>query len=99
MYLIGVGAGMVLFFFLQFASPEEAIRQRRRRAGKLDAAELDEMEEEELEERMRRTPRILNAPEPQPPLSPWTGQMPAPPQYGPWSTSSQQRPPQINGRG
>lgn len=100
MYLIGIGAGMVLFVLLQFATPEEVIRQRRRRAGKMDAAELDEMEEEELEERMRRTPRVLNAPEPQPPVNPWPTQMPPPPQYGPWSTQSQQqRPPRTNGRG
>ena len=98
LYLIGIGAGIVLFLFLQFASPEEAIRQRRRRAGKLDAAEIDEMEEEELEARMRRTPRILNAPEQQPPLSSWPTSMPAPPATGPWSTGSQPRPPQVNGQ-
>ncbi|MEP7379703.1 MAG: MgtC/SapB family protein [Chloroflexota bacterium] len=100
LYIIGIGAGLLLLLFLQFASPEEAIRQRRRRAGKLDAAELDEMEEDELEERMRRTPRVLNAPEGQPPLTQWPTQMPAPSQYGPWSTGAQpqQRPPQTTGR-
>ncbi|MDL2335098.1 MAG: MgtC/SapB family protein [Chloroflexota bacterium] len=98
LYLIGIGAGLLLFVLLQFATPEEVIRQRRRRSGKMDAAELEEMEEEELEERMRRTPRVLNAPEQQPPMSSWPTQMPAPPQYGPWSTGAQQRPPQSNGR-
>ncbi|MEO8625216.1 MAG: MgtC/SapB family protein [Candidatus Limnocylindrales bacterium] len=44
MYIIGIGAGLLLFLFLQFATPEEVIRQHRRRAGQMDAAELDETE-------------------------------------------------------
>jgi putative Mg2+ transporter-C (MgtC) family protein len=99
LYLIGIGAGVLLFLLLQFASPEEAIRTRRRRAGKLDAAELDEMEEEELEERMKRTPRMFSAPQAQPPAAQWPAQMPPPPSYGPWSTGAQQKPPGMNGRG
>ncbi|MEP7360312.1 MAG: MgtC/SapB family protein [Chloroflexota bacterium] len=99
LYLIGIGAGVLLFVLLQFASPEETIRMRRRRAGKLDAAELDELEEEELEERIRRTPRMYSAPQAQPPAAQWPAQAPPPAGYGPWSTGSQQKPPAINGRG
>ena len=99
LYVIGIGAGVVLFLLLQFASPEEAIRQRRRRKGLMDAAELDELEEQELEERLKRTPRMYSGPEPQPPAVPWPAQIPAPPSYGPWSTGGQQRPPGMNGRG
>jgi putative Mg2+ transporter-C (MgtC) family protein len=99
LYLIGIGAGVILFLLLQFASPEEAIRQRRRRMGKMDAAELDELEEQELEERLKRTPRMYSAPEQQPPAAQWPAQMPPPPAYGPWSTGGQARPPGMNGRG
>ncbi len=99
LYVIGIGAGVILFLLLQFASPEEAIRQRRRRMGKLDAAELDELEEQELEERLKRTPRMYSAPEVQPPAAQWPTQMPPPPAYGPWSTGGQGRPPGMNGRG
>jgi putative Mg2+ transporter-C (MgtC) family protein len=108
LYLIGIGAGVLLFFLLQFASPEEAIRTRRRKAGLLDPAELTEMEEEEIEERMKSPPRMYSAPgqhpqqpqlPPQPPAAQWPAQLPAPPSYGPWSTGGQQRPPGMNGRG
>jgi putative Mg2+ transporter-C (MgtC) family protein len=92
MYLIGVGAGVILFLLLQFASPEEAIRQRRRRMGKMDAAELDELEEEQLLERLKRAPRM---PEQPAPAAQWPTQMPAP---GPWSTAGQGRPPGMNNR-
>ena len=100
LYLIGIGAGLLLFFMLQFASPEEMIRRRRRRAGKLDAAEIEELEEEEREERMKRTPRTYNAPV-QPPTGPWPpASIAAPPAYGPWSTGNQeQRQPPTNGTG
>jgi uncharacterized membrane protein YhiD involved in acid resistance len=99
LYVIGIGAGVILFLLLQFASPEEAIRQRRRRMGKMDAAELDELEEAELEERLKRTPRMFSAPVQQPPAAQWPTQMPTPPSYGPWSTGGQPRPPGMNGRG
>ena len=100
MYLIGIGAGVLLFFLLQFASPEEVIRQRRRRAGKMDDAELDEMEEEELEQRLKQTEKTYSAPEKPPPASPWPpASVPAPPAYGPWSTGPQQGSPTTNGRG
>ncbi len=93
LYLIGIGAGVTVFILLQFAGPEEFIRSRRRRAGKVDAAEEDEAAEqdEEDEERLKRTPRALNAPPPRPPMAPWPATAPAPPGYGPWSTTA--RPP------
>jgi putative Mg2+ transporter-C (MgtC) family protein len=102
MYLIGIGAGVLLFFMLQFASPEEMIRTRRRRAGKLDAAELDELQEEEMErriEQIEKTPRQYSAPQP-PPTAAWPpSSIPAPPPYGPWSTGNQQgRQPPTSGR-
>lgn len=91
LYLIGIGAGVTVFILLQFAGPEEFIRSRRRRAGKVDAAEEDEIAEDELEERLKRTLRALNAPKPQPPMSAWPAALPAPPGYGPWSTTVQQQ--------
>lgn len=94
--LIGIGAGVLLFILLQFAGPEEVIREirKRRGLGTMDP-EADFVAEEE------RTPRPLNAPQrqPQPPMYAWPGQVPTPPAYGPWSTGTQQRPPQGNGRG
>jgi len=103
LFLIGIGTGVILFFLLQFASPEEVIRTRRRRAGKLDDAELDELDEMELEERlknMEKTGSQYTAPVQPPAPTPWPApSIPAPPAYGPWSTSQQQRPPQSNGRG
>ena len=103
MYLIGVGAGVILFFLLQFASPEEVIRTRRRAAGKLDEAEMDEMEEEELDDRLKQAEKPgsrYTAPVQPPPASPWPpASIPAPPAHSPWSTGSQQGPPTTNGRG
>jgi uncharacterized membrane protein YhiD involved in acid resistance len=104
LYLIGIGAGVLMFVLLQFAGPEEFIRARRKRSG-LDSQdpENDFVAEEEAahqdEERLKRTPRPLNAPLPQPPMYSSPGQIPAPPAYGPWSTGSQPRPPGMNGRG
>jgi putative Mg2+ transporter-C (MgtC) family protein len=104
MYLIGIGAGLLLFILLQFAGPEEFIRERRRRRGlpSLDPDDdvlLAEEADEEDDERLKRTPRPLNAPLPQPPMYSSPGQIPAPPAYGPWSTGSQPRLPGMNGRG
>lgn len=104
MYIIGIGAGVLMFVLLQFAGPEEFIRARRKRKG-LDSQdpENDFVAEEEAaqedEDRLKRTPRPLNAPQPQPPMHAWPGQIPAPPAYGPWSTGAQQQPPRSNGRG
>jgi uncharacterized membrane protein YhiD involved in acid resistance len=104
MYLIGIGAGVLMFVLLQFAGPEEFIRARRKSKG-LDSQdpENDFVAEEEAahadEERLERTPRPLNAPLPQPPMYSNPSQIPAPPAYGPWSTGNQSRPPRPNGRG
>ena len=109
MYLIGIGAGVLMFVLLQFAGPEEFIRARRKRKG-LDSQdpENDFVAEEEAatddDERPKGTPRPMNAPQPQPPIYAWPAQTPAPPTYGspghgPWSTATQQRPPQGNSRG
>ena len=103
LYLIGIGAGLLLFVLLQFAGPEEFIRTRRKRRG-LDSIDpendfVGDAPDEEDAERLKRTPRPLSAPEQQPPMNAWPGQAPAPPPYGPWSTGTSQRPPQSNGRG
>ena len=104
LYLIGIGAGLLLFVLLQFAGPEEFIRARRKKRGLSSIDPEDDFSavqdaDEEDDERLKRTPRPLNAPLPQPPMYSGPGQIPAPPAYGPWSTGSQQRPPQSNGRG
>lgn len=96
LYLIGIGAGVTLFILLQFAGPEEFIRARRRRAGKPDIDEGDGPVEED-EERLRRTPRALSAPPPQPPTA-WPASFPAPPGYGPWSTTTRTQPGQVDRR-
>ncbi|MEA2676489.1 MAG: putative Mg2+ transporter-C (MgtC) family protein [Chloroflexota bacterium] len=105
LYLIGIGAGVLLFILLQFAAPEEFIRTRRKRKGldSIDAEddfmnELAEAEDED-EERLKRTPRPLSAPLPQPPMNAWPGSIPAPPAHGLWSTGTKQGPPPTNGRG
>ena len=98
MYLIGVGVGVILFLLLQFASPEELVRSRRKRAGLLDAAEEDEIAEEELEERLRRTPRALSTPQSPAPPTAWPQPVASPP-FGPWSTTAQPpRQSQMDGR-
>ena len=97
LYLIGIGAGVTVFILLQFAGPEEFIRARRRRAGKPDVDDEDEKAEED-EERLKRTPRALSAPPPQPPASAWPATLPAPPGYGPWSTTAGSQPGQVDRR-
>jgi uncharacterized membrane protein YhiD involved in acid resistance len=102
MYLIGVGAGVVLFVLLQFAAPEELIRNRRKRAG-LDTIDPEDdfraaaLEDADLEQ-AKPNPTPPSGAASQQPLSPWPVQLPAPPSYGPWSTQSQQQSPQSTGR-
>jgi uncharacterized membrane protein YhiD involved in acid resistance len=97
LYLIGIGAGVTLFMLLQFAGPERFIRDRRRRAGKLDAAEEDAIAEEELEERLKR-PTNAPQPQPRPQMASWPPSMPAAPGYGPWSTTARPQPGQADRR-
>lgn len=103
LYLLGIGAGLLMFVLLQFAGPEEFIRKRRKRMG-LDSQDpendfvAEELASQDDDERLKRTPRPLNAPQPQAPMSAWPGQIPAPPVHGPWSTGNQQ-PPREDGRG
>ena len=93
MYVIGIGAGVLMFVLLQFAGPEEFIRARRKRMGlNSQDPENDFVAEESA------APRPSNAPQPQSPMYASPSQIPAPPAYGPWSTGAQQRPPQSNGR-
>lgn len=105
MYVIGIGAGLLLFVLLQFAGPEEFIRERRKRRGLKSIDPEDDFmgDEEDADKndaaRLKRTPPpTLNAPYPQPHAYSGPSQIPAPPAYGPWSTGSQGQPPQTNGR-
>jgi len=97
LYVIGIGAGVTVFILLQFAGPEEFIRARRRHAGKHDVDEEDEKAEEDSE-RLKQTPRALSAPPPEPPASAWPATLPAPPGYGPWSTTAGSQPGQVDRR-
>lgn len=90
LYVIGVGAGVVLFVLLQFAAPEEFVRDRRKRRGLQSIDPEDDFMTDDEE----RTP---DAARPQP-LYASPGQVPAKPPYGPWSTATQQ-PPGPNGPG
>jgi uncharacterized membrane protein YhiD involved in acid resistance len=63
MYAVGVGAGVLLFVLLQFASPEELIRSRRHQAGMLDAAEEEEIAEHELAQRLEPAHRGAMTPQ------------------------------------
>lgn len=93
LYLLGIGAGLLMFVLLQFAGPEEFIRKRRKRMG-LDSQDPEnDFVAEEL-----ASPRPPNAPQPQAPMSAWPDQIPAPPAHGPWSTGNQQ-PPREDSRG
>jgi hypothetical protein len=90
--MIGIGAGVAVFILLQFAGPEEFIRSRRRRAGKLDEADdEDEGAEQEQDEGLTRTPPA-RAPQPRTPMPAWPASIPAPPAYAPWSTASGPQP-------
>lgn len=103
MYVIGIGAGVLMFVLLQFAGPEEFIRARRKRRG-LDSQDpendfvAEELAAQEDEERLKRTPRPLSAPQQQQPMYVWPGQVEAPRASGPWSTGAQQPPPRSDGR-
>ena len=99
MYVIGIGAGLLLFVLLQFAGPEEFIKEQRKRRGLksidpdddfaiADEADAPEKDEDGLE----RRPRPHNAPKPQQSMYASPGQIPAPPAYGPWSTGAQHAP-------
>jgi putative Mg2+ transporter-C (MgtC) family protein len=97
LYVVGVGAGLVLFVLLQFAAPEEFIRDRRMRRG----LQSIDPEDDFMTDDAARTP---SAPQPQPqpqpqPLYASPGQVPAPSAYGPWSTAPRQQPPRPNGPG
>jgi len=96
-YVIGIGAGVTLFILLQFAGPEEYIRNRRRRAGKLDDAEQEELAEAELEERIKHPPPS-KSPQPQPTMAAWPASVPPPPINGPWSTVARTQPGQDRPR-
>lgn len=95
LYVIGIGAGLALFFLLQFATPEEYIRERRRRAGKIDPTDEDE---EANAEEQQRVPRTASPQQPQPRPSAWPSAMPPAPGYGPWSTTARPQPGQTNRR-
>lgn len=99
MYVIGIGAGLLLFVLLQFAGPEEFIKERRKRRGlksidpEDDFAIADEADAPDKDdERLKRTPRPLNAPQPQQSMYAGPSQIPAPPAFGPWSTAGQHAP-------
>jgi uncharacterized membrane protein YhiD involved in acid resistance len=98
LYLIGVGAGVTVFILLQFAGPEEYIRSRRARAGKVNAAEEDEVAESGLEERLKHAPGPTGAPQPQPPMPEWPASVAPPPVNGPWSTTVRRQPGQTDRR-
>jgi putative Mg2+ transporter-C (MgtC) family protein len=95
--LLGVGAGVLLFVLLQFAGPEEVIRNIRKRRGLGTMDPETDFAGEEESEPGKQTPR----PHPQPqtrPVSAWPAQIPAPPAYGLWSTTAQ-APRPTDGRG
>jgi putative Mg2+ transporter-C (MgtC) family protein len=102
LYVIGIGAGVLLFILLQFAGPEEFIRERRRRRGLKSIDPEDDFdaidESDDADQRVQPTPRPVPAPQPQT-MYAGPASIPAPPAYGPWSTATQQGPPQVNGRG
>ena len=98
LYLIGIGAGVTVFILLQFAGPEEFIRSRRQRAGKLDADGEDAIDHDELEERLKHVPGPAKAPQPQPTVAAWPASIPAPPGYAPWSTTAGPQPGQAGRR-
>jgi putative Mg2+ transporter-C (MgtC) family protein len=91
LYVVGVGAGVVLFVLLQFAAPEDFIRDQRKRRGLQSIDPEDDFVTDD-------EARPLNAPQPRP-MSAWPVQSPAPPAYGPWSTTPQVAPRPTDGRG
>ena len=99
LYVLGLGAALLLFLMLQFASPEELVRSRRRRSGLgTTDPEDDFMVDTDDDPQPERAPQPLSAASP--PMSAWPTRLPAPPSFGPWSTGAQQpRPPQANGGG
>lgn len=99
LYVLGLGAAVLLFLLLQFAGPEELVRARRVREGLSTIDPEDDFAPETDDEpQSKRTPQPVSAS--QPPIAAWHASVPAPPTAGPWSTQShQQRLPQINGRG
>lgn len=98
MYVIGIGAGLLLFVLLQFAGPEEFIRQRRKRKGLHSIDPEDDSIGDEEESAPKRPPPPLSPPQHQPPMDTWPSSVPAPPAYSPWSTGAQPQPPRDNGR-
>lgn len=99
MYVIGIGAGLLLFVLLQFAGPEEFIRQRRRRKGLHSIDPEDDASIDDEETAPKPPPAERSAPQHQPPMGSWPASVPAPPAYSPWSTRGQGEPPQSNTRG
>jgi hypothetical protein len=94
MYIIGVGAGLLLFVLLQFAGPEEFIRNRRKRAG-FDSIDpendfVPDPTDRPISEPLQRSPLPSNAALAQLPTIARPVVIPAHPAYAPWSTAAYQ---------
>ena len=87
LYVVGVGAAVLLFVLLQFASPEEFVRARRRRAGLSTIDPEDDFVTDPDDERVaKRAPQPVSAT--RPPTNAWPAALPVPRAYAPWSTAA-----------